>query len=89
MTSGHFQSIYRRLFSMPFPSISGISRTSLARAGSSGCVTTSVRNIILRVDDIRVFYDIDSESQTVMISAIVAKSKSQQWLAENGRLEHP
>ena len=43
----------------------------------------------LRLDEIRVFYDIDSESQTVMISAIVAKSKSQQWLTDNGLLELP
>ena len=43
----------------------------------------------LRVDDIRVFYDIDSDSETVMILAVVAKSKSQQWLLDNGSFETP
>lgn len=43
----------------------------------------------LRVDEIRVFYDIDSESETVMVHAVVAKSQAQQWLINNGLPETP
>jgi mRNA interferase RelE/StbE len=39
----------------------------------------------LRVDDIRVFYDVSGT--TVEISAIVSKSEAESWLAQFGSLE--
>jgi mRNA interferase RelE/StbE len=39
----------------------------------------------LRVDDIRVFYDVSGT--TVEVLAIVAKSEAESWLAQFGSLE--
>ena len=35
----------------------------------------------LRVDDFRVFYDVDENAQTVTVLGVVAKEQASQWLA--------
>lgn len=35
----------------------------------------------LRVDDYRVFYDVEEEKQTVMIYAVIDKSQAAEWIA--------
>lgn len=41
----------------------------------------------LRVDDIRIFYDVVGE--VVQIIAVIAKSQAAEWLAQEGRLAEP
>jgi mRNA interferase RelE/StbE len=41
----------------------------------------------LRVDEIRVFYDIDETDKTVEILAIIPKSEAAGWLAEWGEAD--
>jgi mRNA interferase RelE/StbE len=40
----------------------------------------------LRVSDYRISYDIDSESQRVVVAAIVLKGDADRWLLEHGVL---
>lgn len=41
----------------------------------------------LRSGDIRVFYDIDGEAETVEILAVIPKSDAATWLEEMGEIE--
>ncbi len=34
----------------------------------------------LRVDDYRVFYDVEEDNQTVMVYAVVSKAQASEWL---------
>jgi mRNA-degrading endonuclease RelE of RelBE toxin-antitoxin system len=36
----------------------------------------------LRVDDYRVFYDVEEATQTVMIYAVLSKAQAREWLAD-------
>jgi mRNA-degrading endonuclease RelE of RelBE toxin-antitoxin system len=38
----------------------------------------------LRVDDIRVFYDVDEQKMAVEVLAIVSKENANEWLEEEG-----
>ncbi len=41
----------------------------------------------LRVDDFRVFYDVDHALLVVMVYGVVTKAEATQWLAQSGQQE--